>query len=346
MTDAVILPAWEHRGIEYWWRRHSVGVYDSEGHHVITLSDYRGERRICFPPACLEQARFNRAKAVTKRVVLYGGTLYDHFGHLLMDSARAYRLLREFRNSKLPIWFHDCTPHNGSVLALEMVQQWLGCLGIAGRARIVRHPLLAGQLISGPALYSDRRFVSRDLREVCQQSLQSSLRLHLEGERPPRRRLAYLSRHRLSGGSTRFAGEAALVEALADWAHVDVICPEELGFEDKIALYHRYEVIAGFPQSCMNLKLFSPVGNPARQVMFIAGPCSLSSSWVNIEHATGFGDLVVDCGCGDPGADAETQASLPGLASPEEADQEPERFQRTNRFDRGRALAALAALAG
>jgi hypothetical protein len=74
-----------------------------------------------------------------------------------------------------------------------------------------------------------------------------------------------------------------------------VICPEELGFEDKIALYHRYEFVAGFPQSCMNMKLHSPVEDAARQVMLIVGPGSLSSSWVNIENPTHFGDQVVDC---------------------------------------------------
>ncbi|MCP9928014.1 glycosyltransferase 61 family protein [Cyanobium sp. CH-040] len=334
LEQAVVLPAWQHRDIEPWWWRHSLGIYGRNGQHVDALSDHRGERRICFPPARLEQARFNRARAVNKRLVLYGGTLYDHFGHLLMDSARAYQLLRLYRHTKQPIWFHDCTPHRGSVLRLAMVQQWLACLGITARVRIVRRPLLADQLISGPALYSDRRFVSRDLRAACQAALLPKLRRQLEREGRPRRRLAYLSRHRLRGGSTHFAGEAALVETLADWPHVDVICPEELGFEDKIALYHRYEVVAGFPQSCMNLKLFTPVEDPALQVMLIAGRRSLSSSWVNIEHATGFGDQVVDCSCADPGPDGEDEAK------------EDDGFQRTNRFDQGRALTALAALAG
>jgi len=343
LDEATVLPAWKNPNGKYWWRFHSLGVYNRNGEHVTKLSDLRGERHLCFPPKRLEQARCNWERALKKQLVLYGGTLYDHFGHLLVDSARAYQLLRLYRHTKLPIWFHDCTPHRGSVLRLTMVQQWLGCLGITNRVRIVRRPLMARQLISGPALYSDRQFVSRDLRTACKASLKPKLRSQLEQEGRPKRRLAYVSRHRLSGGTTCFAGEAALVEKLADWPHVDVICPEELGFEDKIALYHRYEFVAGFPQSCMNMKLFSPVEDPARQVMLIAGPRSLSSSWVNIENATHFGDQVVDCSIHEEGVAREPSSQV---ASGVDGDPGNASFQRTNLFDQERVLAALTVLAG
>lgn len=332
LEDAVVLPAWQHRNVELWWKRHSLGVYDRNGLHVEALSDSRGERRICPPPPRLEEARFNRARAVRREQVLYGGTLYDHFGHLLMDCARAYQLLREWRDSRQPIWFHDCTPHRGPVLQLPLVQQWLTCMGVARRVRIVRRPLLAQQLISGPALYSDRLFVSRDLRAACQAALKPKLRLRIERQGPPRRRLAYLSRHRLQAGSTRFHGEAELVERLADFPQVDVICPEDLDFQAKIALYRRYELVAGFPQSCMNLKLFAPGDGLARQVMFVAGPKSLSSSWVNIDRATGFGDLLLDC-------------NWPVPAAPPGGESDPG-FLRTNPIDVEKVLTVIRALAG
>ncbi len=334
LTDAVVLPPWQHRDVEAWRLRHSLGVFDGQGNHVTALSDQRGERSLCFPPAHLEQARFNRNRALSKEVVLYGGTLYDHFGHLLMDMGRAYQLLRLFRHTKLPIWFHDCTPHRGSVLRLAMVREWLACLGIAERVRIVRRPLLARQLISAPALYRDRQFVSADLRPACQTALKPKLRRQLEQAGPPRRRLAYLSRHRLSSGSTHFAGEGELVERLADLPHVDVICPEQLDFADKITLYRRYEVVAGFPQSCMNLKLFTPGDDLALQVMFSAGPRSLSSSWVNIEHATGFGDQLVDCSALEQGDASDPEDPQVGT------------FLRSNRFNGDAVLDAITALAG
>lgn len=55
---------------------------------------------------------------------------------------------------------------------------------------------------------------------------------------------------------------------------------------------------------------------------------------MNIEHATGFGDQVVDCSCADPGPGGEDQA------------EEDDGFQRTGRCDQGQAWGALAALAG
>lgn len=337
LENAVVLPAWQHRDVEPWWLRHSLGVYDSQGQHVRELSDMRGDRHCCFPPARLEQARFNRPRALRKPLVLYGGTLYDHFGHLLVDSTRAYQLLRLFRHTKLPIWFHDCTPHRGSVLRLAVVQQWLACLGLSNRARLVGRPLLARQLISAAPLYSDRRFVSQDLHPACRAALKPKLVRRLERLGPARRRLAYLSRHKLRGGSTLFAGEAELVERLAELPHVDVICPEELDFEAKIGLYRRYQVVAGFPQSSMHLKLFAPGEQLARQVLFIAGPRSLSSSWLNLERATGFGDLVVDCCTEVAGGTAAPLPTDPSAAG---------EFQRTNHFNAQTVLKAIVALAG
>jgi len=39
-------------------------------------------------------------------IALYGGTIFEHFGHLLLDLSRTYQLLRLFRRSKETIWFH------------------------------------------------------------------------------------------------------------------------------------------------------------------------------------------------------------------------------------------------
>jgi hypothetical protein len=86
----------------------------------------------------------------------------------------------------------------------------------------------------------------------------------------------------------------------------------------------------------MNLKCFTPyrhVEELARQVMFIAGPKSLSSNWVNIDRACGFGDEVLDC-------------SLPSSGE-ERTDGEPDAgFQRSNPFDPHLVVETLRELAG
>jgi hypothetical protein len=329
--DATLLPPRRRPGQTLWWRRHSFGVFDGEGQHLRQLSDMRGKRHCCHPAARLEDNPYKTERLRQHELVLYGGTLYDQFGHLIFDSGRAYQLLRHHRNSDLPIWFHDATPHRHprSTLKLDLVQAWLKQLGLRRRAKLIRRPLRARQLISCSALYNDRGFASRDLGPACQAALKPRLRQRLEAIGGPRRRLAYLSRHKLSWGSTHYAQEAELVEQLAGMAHVDVICPEELNFEQKLALYRRYELLVGFPQACMGLKLFVPGAQRAQQVLLIAGARSLSSTWVNLDRATGGGDAYVDCDPGD---------------SPQAADDRSSPFLRSNRFNSHAVLGAIAAL--
>jgi hypothetical protein len=126
-SDATVLPTSGRRGEKLWWRRYSYGVFDAAGRHLRTLSDMRGERHFCHPRPRLVDNPFNTDRLEKHDVVLYGGTLYAAFGHLILDSGRAYQLLREHRSSDLPIWFHDATPHRhpGSILKLGLVQAWL-----------------------------------------------------------------------------------------------------------------------------------------------------------------------------------------------------------------------------
>jgi len=327
-NDVTVLPTHTRRGEPRWWRRGSYGVFDAAGRHVRTLSDMRGERHCCHPRPRLADNPFNSDRVERHDVVLYGGTLYAAFGHLVLDSGRAYQLLREHRQNDLPIWFHDATPHRhpGSILKLGLVQAWLKQLGLRKRARLIRRPLVARELISSGALYNDRGYASRALRPACAAALKPRLRNRLLALPPPQRRLVYLSRHKLQGGSTLYPQEAELVEQLAGMRHVDVICPEDLSFEEKLGLYRRYAVIAGFPQACMGLKLFVPGEQLARQVMFVSGPRSLSSTWINIDRAVGWGDAYVHCDAG---------------LAPIVADDPSQPFQRTNPFDPQPVLQAI-----
>jgi hypothetical protein len=70
----------------------------------------------------------------------------------------------------------------------------------------------------------------------------------------------------------------------------------------------------------------------ARQVMFVAGPRSLSSNWVNIDRACGFGDRMLDC-------------SLNGSSGEPGSREADEGFQRSNAFDGETVIQALLELA-
>lgn len=330
--NATLLPPRRRAGQKLWWRRYRFGVFDSEGQHLRELSDMRGKRHCCHPALRLEDNPHNVERLREHEVVLYGGTLYDQFGHLIFDSGRAYQLLREYRKSDLPIWFHSATPHRHprSSLKLALIQDWLKQLGLRKRAKLIKRPMHAQKLISCASLFNDRAYASRDLVPACATALKPSLRARLAAIERPTRRLAYLSRHRLRQGSTQYLQETELVSKLAEIPNVDVICPEDLNFEEKLSLYRHYEVIVGFPQACMGLKMFVPGGHRAQQVMLIAGPRSLSSSWVNVDCATGSGDCYIDC---DPGAQRNV------------VDNRSTPFLRSNQFDISTALQAIRVLA-
>jgi len=336
-----------------WWNARRQGAWKRNGEPIEALNDQRGGRSIYALGSASEAesealARIDYADPGAKSVVLYGGSLFVHFGHLVLDLTRTYQLLRLFRHSKEPIWFHYPSSFyisraDGRALGpgigqieIPLILEWLGCLGLRKRARLIHRRLPAALLVSSSVLYRDRGFVSSDYPLATQAALAPRLRQQLREVEPVEGRIAYLSRHKLQGGTTRFVGEEQVVAAIADHPRIDVICPEELSIKEKLALYRRYRLIAGFPQACMNLKSFTPyhrVEELARQVMFIAGPKSLSSNWVNIERACGFGDLMLDC-------------SLTGSFEAHGGSEAEAGFQRSNTFDPRLVVEALRELAG
>jgi hypothetical protein len=323
-NDAFVLDISRHQHYQKrWWLNMSHGVVDRKGELVTALNDKRGERHFYYPQedrlAEVRQGGGTGAEAIDKDLVLYGGTLFDHFGHLLLDLTRTYQLLRLFRDLDAPIWFHYHRLRKGGTLAERtLITAWLDCLGIRQRARLVRRPIRARTLVSSSVLYRDRCFVTEDFHDACLASLRPDLRQRLAAT-GRKQKIAYLSRHKLSTGTTRFLGESEVVTRIAKLSSVDVICPEELSFAQKLSLYRQYDWIVGFPQACMNLKAFVPSSSDtqvARQVMFLAGPRTLSTNWVNIDAACGFNDYYVDC--------------HPSDTTRQEAD---DGFQRSNSFD-------------
>lgn len=334
-----------------WWLSRKQGGLTAAGQPIEALTDVRGARSI-YALACNSEAAVDTSPARIKQpVALYGGTLFDHFGHLIVDLSRTYQLLRLFRNSSEPIWFHYPsqihTPQhtaedgNANTIANPLIEEWLRCLGIRKRVRLIRKKTPGAMLVSSSVLYRDRAFVTADFPQAARAALDPSLRRRLLRVDPLPGRLVYLSRHRLQGGTTCFEGEQEVVDALAGLPNVDVICAEQLSIRAKLKLFRRYRLITGFPQAAMLLKYFVPHRSPgdlAKLSLFTAGPRSLNSNWVNFERAFGFGDDVLDCT--PAGAVQSQEASAdppaPGLH---------EIFQRRNAFDVGVVVDRLRTLA-
>lgn len=336
--DARLLPTRRTGQGELWWTSRKQGGLNHQGQPIEALTDFRGQRPIYPLQAGISKTQVSGGKH--RQLVLYGGTLFEHFGHLLLDLSRLYQLLPLFRRSREPIWFHYPALQEGGSIEHPLVLAWLDCLGIRKRARVVSRTLHAEQLVSSPVLYRDRCFVTEDFSRAARLALVPKLRRRLLGLEAKGAPIAYLSRHRLNSGTTCFEGEAEVVEALGRLGNVDVICPEELSIEAKLGIYRRYKLVTGFVQAAMLLKYFvppAPAGSVAEQLLLVAGQHSLNSNWVNLEKAYGFGDRMLDCSVASQ-APEEPEAGEIGPGS-------GAGFQRHHRFNVGLVIDQLRALA-
>jgi hypothetical protein len=331
--NALILPHLKRRGAPHWWMGHFHGAFNAAGAQIEGINDMRGQRHIFQPSPHLDQIDYDSDNTAHKDLVIYGGTIFDHFGHLLLDLTRLYQLTRLYRHTKGPIWVHVHTTHPGKGVTSPIAQQWLALLGMEERVKVIRRPIRASTLVSSTVLYRDRGFVSADFHAATSTALAVQHRDHLSTIQRIPAKMAYLSRHKLTTGTTMFLQEGELVEKLSRHPEIDIICPEELSFIQKLSLYKQYSLIAGFPQACMNLKAFVPrtdTGDLAHQVMLIAGPNSLSSNWINIDQACNFNDHYIDC----PALDSDAEQ------------QDKEGFQRGNSFDVETAYQGIVKLIG
>ncbi len=188
---ATVLPRITINGSDDWALRFSQGVFDANGDHLEALNDQRAHRRLFYPASRLENAAGYKPEGAKKlKFMLYGGTLYEHFGDMLVDTCRAYQLLRLYRHSKEPIWFHYAVPRHVKSLRLSFIEQWLNCLGLAKRFRLIRRPMMPRQLVSCPQIYRDLRFISRDYPAAARAALHPQLAPQPGGGReagPPHR---------------------------------------------------------------------------------------------------------------------------------------------------------------
>lgn len=307
--DATVLPRVNIRQGAVWARSWSQGVFDAKGNHIVALNDMRSNRHMFYPATRLEEAAgYNPEITADVNFMLYGGTIYEHFGDLLVDLSRAYQLMRAFRHSKKPIWFHYAVRGSIRSIRVPYVKEWLRCLGLHKRFRLIHRPVRAKQLVSCPQIYCDLRYISRDYPAAARAALQPRLRRQLDQITRDGARIAYLSRHKLATGTTQFVQEGELVEQLRHIPRVDIICPEELNFKEKLSLWRRYTYIAGFPQGCMMLKPFVPhheTDQIARHVFLLAGPNSFPSTWLNVEQVCDYGDLYLDCHGAEEGGNTQ-----------------------------------------
>lgn len=225
-----------------------IGVFGPDGAPVGPAAHRRGRHATGVPP-------FRQAELAWEGDFVFGGVLWDHFGHFLLES-----LSRAWAMAALPgpvLWVRRA-PH---ARLLDWQRDILDLLGLGGREhRVVTRPVRVDRLaVPEQGLVMWRYLHPRQ---------EATLAVHPFRAPEPGRRV-WLSRSGLPEARARLDGEAAVESALAaeGWT---ILRPETVSIAAQLAALEAAEVIAGFAGSAFH-GLVLGRGVRARVVVFSRG---------------------------------------------------------------------------
>lgn len=229
--------------------QHHAAVYDSSGEIIPHSQVLRGVEQ-----ACIVGHVPGRDIAPVEHVdedVIYGGFVFTHFGHILLESlARLWASAPE--TSDTPICF-QCRTDEIPAAARALFR----LVGIEKAVRIVRHNTsFRSVAVPAPAFVIRHRahrlfkqmFLTMADRALGKASFQVT-------EQP-----LYLSRTRLGSSQRTVSGEAAFEEALKR-VGFHVVHPETLPIEEQIRLVNSHRYVVGPQGSAFHMLLFSRIAN-------------------------------------------------------------------------------------
>jgi len=265
--------------------RMRVGVFGADGAVIETALHRRGRHRSeALPAAAAEEAWDGD--------FVYGGVLWDHFGHFLVESlSRA--------------WAFDA--HDGPILWLRKSPQqalrgWqreiLDLLGLGDREhRVVTRPTRVGRLaVPEQGLVMWRYLHPRQEARLAAHPFRS----------PAAGQRVWLSRSGLPAGLARIEGEVE-VEALLRAEGWTILRPETVSVAEQLAALDTAEMIAGFAGSAFHgLMLGRDV--QARIVIFSRHP-KVEVNYAMIAAAKGLDQRIVRLDHGSMG-DGSARAGI------------------------------------
>ncbi|MEO3474416.1 glycosyltransferase 61 family protein [Roseomonas sp. CAU 1739] len=207
---------------------------------------------------------------------IYGGQLWDHFGHFLLESlSRAWA----FATLPGPVLWQRAVSHSR---LLPWQRDILDLLGLGAREhRVIDRPVRVARLA-----VPEQGLVTRRYLHAWQEA---ALAAH-PCRTPQPGHCVWLSRSDLPARLARVDGEAEVEAALAAdrWT---ILHPETMSLADQLAALEAAEVIAGFEGSAFHsLLLVRDVR--ARIVIFGRGP-RINPNYQVIAHAKGLDQRLV-----------------------------------------------------
>lgn len=281
--ETKLMPSTYIRGARTWWTRRTQGVFDSNGKHIKVLSDMRADRHIWWPTTELIEA-MGTYEFEEIKIAYFGGTIYDHFGHFLLDSlSRLYPLLDEIKTNSLPIIFHFAKDSIEEKSLLEgYVGHFFNLLGVSHtRLIFITEPMKCGTLITHSPTFSDTNFSVQKIHELFP-------KLSIKDKSKKR---GFVSKSKLTSG-TGTTNQAFEIDEIFSSFGFDIIHPELLPLEQQIDVMQSYDVLVGFPSSFFHLKLFCSDGAKLC-IMFPELSEFLHINFLNIDVSCSYFDLFV-----------------------------------------------------
>jgi hypothetical protein len=284
VQDAMLMPTHYVGGTPKWWLRRQQGVFANDGRHIEKLSDRRGERFIWWPGSELRK-KAEGADFLDYDSGVYGGTIYLHFGHFLLDSlSRIYPFLNKFGTIKGPIFFH-AQPLDGEIdiLSIPHIKGIFEYLSLdREKIVLVDRPIKVKNLEYSDATFFDGIFSSL------------SLGWNIESKKTEKRipylskKIAYVSRSKLKTG-TSYISNSIDVDKLMEKKGFKVIFPETLSISEQISIFNEFDLLCGFPSSFFHLKTIAQSRPP---ILYFIPQCqeSIHINFLNIDLSLGFND--------------------------------------------------------
>jgi hypothetical protein len=220
-----------------------VGLYSRDKR---ALSDSLFFRAAAPAPPANGRATENDFTSIAKRLngeFLFGGIIFAHFGHLLVET---FSRLWAFFESDLPILFIDA-PHSNNQLFWRLVDTMNFP---RNRIVLVSESATVSKLHVTPPGFSIRRAI--DLNNVRYFERVSSM---LGGEENTDPRPVYLSRSKIGRDRRYHFGEIVLEKLIASRG-VDIVHPQELTLTNQILLLKSRKNVFGFTGSAFHTLLF------------------------------------------------------------------------------------------
>lgn len=189
---------------------------------------------------------------------IYGGCIYGHFGHLLLESCAR---LSVFTESSKPVLFSSLN-HTKDAL----FWQFADVVGLPReRITVVPTPAIVEKLAVTPPNFRIRHGISAPFLHAFERlgdQFAANNGLRHNSNRTP----VYLSRSRLAKGRRYFFGETLIEDALTKQG-CDIVYPEKMSLADQISLFITRNHVIGFAGSAMHTLVF---GRGRKRVTYLS----------------------------------------------------------------------------